>query len=109
MNNWIFSFIFLYFLQSSFQFDFKNPEVNIQKDDNKFNFNFEYLIKDFITRENIQKNLQNKKNKLKIGNLDSGISQNFSELFPLIKAQNFTDDKDNYDYNGHGTFTMSVC
>ena len=70
------------------------------------NYNFTYKIKDFITLKNPYKS--SKSSMHKIGILDSGISKKFSKKHPEINLQNFTDDENPYDTNGHGTFSLSV-
>lgn len=61
MVNWIiFNCLFL-LPKITLGFDFKNPEVNVFREQNKFDLNFEYEVRDFVTMENVIKNLVNKK------------------------------------------------
>lgn len=79
----------------------------LRAEDWKSDYHIRYKLSDFIGK--VKGNDDGPTNtKVRIGLLDSGISQSFALEHPSIQMADFTDDKDPHDSTGHGTFSMGV-
>ena len=97
---------------SSFIFPSKIKTRILQNIEWNKDYKIQYKLSEFFdslkTTQKGSLNSSENNSTIRIGILDSGISQNLSKQFPQIHLQDFTGENDPFDHYGHGTFSMSV-
>lgn len=68
--------------------------------------NIEYSLRDFVPNDIYR--IKSIPSLVKIGLLDSGVSETYLNQNPSFILKNFTNDQNAYDIHGHGTFSLSV-
>ena len=66
------------------------------------------LINNYLSTKYLFWNKGYNGQKIKIGILDSGINNNISKCKNIIKIKNFSDEKEEHDTEGHGTYLSSI-
>ena len=66
------------------------------------------LINNYLSTKYLFWNKGFKGQKIKIGILDSGINNNISKCKNIIKIKNFSDEEEEFDTEGHGTYLSSI-
>jgi membrane-bound transcription factor site-1 protease len=66
------------------------------------------LINNYLSAKYLFWNKEFKGQKIKLGILDSGINNEISKCKNIIKIKNFSDEADDKDNEGHGTYLSSI-
>jgi len=66
------------------------------------------LINNYLSTKYLFWNKGFKGQKIKIGILDSGINNNIAKCKNIIKIKNFSDEEEEFDTEGHGTYLSSI-
>ena len=66
------------------------------------------LINNYLSTKYLYWNKDFKGQKIKIGIIDSGVDNDISKCKNIVKTKNFSDETDEKDLEGHGTYLSSI-
>ena len=92
----------------------RNEPRNLQISSKKFLHNYFFdvennnLINNYLSTKFLYWNKDFKGQRIKIGIIDSGVDNSISKCKNIIKTKNYSDEADEKDLEGHGTYLSSI-